>query len=145
MERQRLPLDQVLSVIGLTARFVGDDPAAPSHLRLGVGDRAVLWPLRPNHDDLVEEALGAVADMVANAAQLERTNRDFGAWVRLHGLDPGARRTVGAFELALVLDDLAGRLMTRAVLHGLLESTTWRAHLDAPEPQPLKASHTGGD
>ena len=145
MERQRLPLDQVLSVIGLTARFVGDDPLAPSHLRLGVGDRAVLWPMRPDHGDLVEEALGAVADMVANAAQLERTNRDFGAWARLHGLDPDAPRAAGAFELALVLDDLAERLMTRAVLHGLLESTTWRAHLDTPTREPLKASNTGGN
>jgi hypothetical protein len=144
MGGQRLPLDQVLSVIGLTARFVGDDPFAPTHLRLGVGDRAVLWPLRPNHDDLVEEALGAVADMVANAAQLERTYRDYRAWARLHGLDSDAPLTLGAFELALFLDDLAERLLTRPVLHGLLESTTWRAHLDVPAHQPLKASHTGG-
>jgi hypothetical protein len=143
MERPRLPLDQVLSVIGLTARFSGDDPLAPTHLRLCIGDRAVLWP-RPGHGELLDEALGAVADMVANASQLERTNRDFGAWARLHGLDPEAPRSVGAFELALVLDDLAERLMTRAVLHGLLESTAWRAHLDVPEQLPMKTSNTGG-
>ena len=69
MERPQLPLDQVLSVIGLSGRFVGDDPAAP--------------------------------------------------------------RTHGAFQLALVLDDLAHRLLTPPVLHGLLESTDWRAYLDA--------------
>jgi hypothetical protein len=135
MERPRLPLDQVLSVIGLTGRFVGDDPAAPTHLRLGVGDRAVLWPLGPELGDLDEETLVAVADMMANAHQLERTNRDLGTWARLHGLDTAAPKTHGAFQLALVLDDLAHQLLTPAVLHGLLESTDWRAYLHAiPRP-----------
>lgn len=144
MERPRLPLDQVLSVIGLTARFAGDDPLAPTHLRLSVGDRAVLWPLGAEHGDLVDEALGAVADMVANASQLERTNRMFVAWARLHGLDPDAPRSMAAFELALVLDDLAERLLTRAMLRGLLESTTWRTHLVAQHAQPVKTSNAGG-
>ena len=139
MERPRLPLDQVLSVIGLSARFVGDDPLNPTHLRLGVADRGVLWPLRAEYGDVHDEVLIAVADMIANAAQLERTNRSLVGWARLHLLDPDAARTHGAFQLALVLDDLAERLLTRPVLHGLLESTTWRSHLHAEPRQPASA------
>lgn len=138
MERPRLPLDQVLSVIGLTARFVGDDPSAPTHLRLAVADRAALWPLRPGHGELVDEALGAVADMIANASELNTTNRNLKSWVRLHGLDPNADRTLAAFQLSLVLDDMAERLLTRPVLHGLLESTAWQAHLDVKPRQPIR-------
>ncbi|HSK52009.1 MAG TPA: hypothetical protein VLA44_04585 [Clostridia bacterium] len=145
MERPRLPLDQVLSVLGMTGRFVGDDPRNPSHLRLGVGERAVLWPLRAGHGDVGDELLVAVADMVANASQLERTNRDLIAWSRLHRLDPTGPRTHGAFHLALVLDDLAERLLTRPVIHGLLESTTWRSHLDgAPFGAARQPTTTGG-
>jgi hypothetical protein len=139
MERPRLPLDQVLSVIGLTGRFAGDDPLNPTHVRLAVDDRGVLWPLRNGADDVRDEVLAAVADMVANASQLERTNRELIAWARLHLLDPDQPRTRGAFQLALVLDDLAERLLGRAVLHGLLESTDWRRHLDAEPRQPLSA------
>ena len=139
MERPRLPLDQVLSVIGLTGRFVGDDPFRPTHLRLGVGDRGVLWPLRPQHGDVRDEVLVAVADMVANAAQLERTDRVLVAWARLHLLEPAEPHTHGAFQLALVLDDLAERLLTRPVLHGLLESTSWRDHVEADPRQPTSA------
>jgi hypothetical protein len=135
MERPPLPLDQVLSVIGLDGRLVGDDPAAPTHLRLGVGDRAVLWPTRAEPAEVEDETLAAIADMLANAAQLARTNRDLSAWARLHRLDPAAPRTHGAFQLALVLDDLAHRLLTPAVLHGLLESTDWHAYLHAT-PRP---------
>ncbi len=142
MARPRLPLDQVLSVIGLTGRFVGDDPIDPSHLRLRVGDRAVLWPLRPGHADVAEEMLLAVADMVANASQLDRTDRDLGGWARLHLLDPVDERTRRAFHLALVLDDLAERLLTRPVLHGLLETTTWREHLDGVHRQTTPAGET---
>jgi hypothetical protein len=134
MERPRLPLDQVLSVIGLRGSFVGDDPFAPTHLRLAAGDRAILWPLRDGHGDVPQEVLVAVADMIANAGQLDRTDRDLFTWARLHGLDPAGPRTYGAYQLALVLDDLAERLLTRPVLHGLLESTDWRGHLDA-EPR----------
>src|SRR5262245_26793746 len=104
MERPRLPLDQVLSVMGLTARFVGDDPDAPSHLRLGMAERAVLWPIPSLHGEVFDEALGAVADMVANGSQLDRSNRDLVVWARMHGLDPRAPRTQSAFDLALVLD-----------------------------------------
>jgi len=141
MERPRLPLDQVLAVIGLTAGFSGDDPFHPTHLRLGVGERAVLWPLRGNAADLREESLIAVADMVANASQLERTNRNLVSWARLHLLDPAEPRTHAAFQLALVLDELAERLLTRPVLHGLLASTTWRSHLDA---DPRLTTMAGG-
>jgi hypothetical protein len=141
MSRQRLPLDQVLAVIGLTGRFVGEDPFRPTHLRLAVGDRGVLWPLRPAHADIEDEVLVAIADMVANASQLERTNRDLVGWARLHLLDPAEPRTYGAFQLALVLDDLAERLLTRPVLHGLLDVTTWRSHLD---PQPRQTTTAGG-
>lgn len=145
MERPRLPLDQVLSVLGMTGRFVGDDPLHPSHLRLGVADRAVLWPLRSGYGDLGEELLAAVADMVSNASQLERTNRDLIAWAHLHRLDPTRPRTHGAFHLALVLDDLAERLLTRPVIHGLLESTTWRSHLDrTPLGAPRQPTTSGG-
>ena len=145
MERPRLPLDQVLSVIGLAGRFVGDHPSAPSHLRLSVAERAVLWPLHDGYRDVPEEILFAVADMVANAAQLDRTDRSLSAWASLHRLDPDEPRTHGAFQLALVLDDLAERLLTRPVLHGLLESTDWRGHIDGPAPAtPTTATATGG-
>jgi hypothetical protein len=143
MERPRLPLDQVLSVIGLTARFAGDDPSRPTHLRLSVGDRGVLWPLRDGHAGIEDEVLIAVADMVANASQLDRTNRELVRWARLHLLDPSEPRTYGAFQLALVLDDLAERLLGRPVIHGLLESTTWRSHLDADPRQPASAGGMG--
>jgi hypothetical protein len=142
MARPRLPLDQVLSIIGLTGRFVGDDPFSPTHLRLRVGERGVLWPLRPAHGEANEEMLLAVADMVANASQLERTDRDLVAWSRLHLLDPTEPRTRTAFQLALVLDDLAERLFSRPVIHGLLETTTWRSHLEAQPAQPTNAGGT---
>ena len=141
MGRPRLPLDQVLTVIGLTGRFVGDDPFRPTHLRLAVGERGVLWPLRPTHGEIADEVLTAVADMVANASQLDRTNRDLVGWARLHLLDPAEPRTYGAFQLALVLDDLAERLLTRPVIHGLLDATTWRSHLD---PEVHQISTAGG-
>jgi len=139
MSRPRLPLDQVLAVIGLTGRLVGDDPFQPTHLRLRVADRSILWPLRPSHEDTHEEILMAVADMVANASQLDRTGRDLVAWSRLHLLDPSEERTQDAFRLALVLDELAERLLTRALINGLLEATTWRRHLEADARQATNA------
>jgi hypothetical protein len=142
MARPRLPLDQVLSVIGLTGRFIGDDPLVPTHLRLRVGDRGILWPLRPAHGEAHEEMLLAVADMVANASQLERTDRDLVTWSRLHLLDPTEPRTRRAFQLALVLDDLAERLFSRPVILGLLETTTWRSHLEPESPEPTNAGGT---
>lgn len=141
MARPRLPLDQVLAVIGLTGGLVGDDPFQPTHLRLRVADRAILWPLREDHGEVPDEVLMAVADMVANASQLDRTDRDLVAWSRLHLLDPVESRTREAFQLALVLDELAERLFTRPVLHGLLEATTWRRHLDA---EPRQTTSAGG-
>ena len=142
MERPRLPLDQVLAVMGLSARFAGDDPLRPTHLRLAISDRAVLWPLRSPRRALLDETLLAVADMVANASQLERANRSLVAWSRLHRLEPSERRTQAAFHLALVLDDLAERLLSRPVLHGLLESTTWRTHLH-PDSEPGQTTGAG--
>lgn len=137
MERARLPLDQVLSVIGLTGRFAGDDPGSPTHLRLAVGDRAILWPVPGPMSDLSEEILAAVADMIANASQLDRADRRIARWAGRHLLDPDAPRTHGAFQLALVLDDLAEHLLTRAVLNGLHESTDWRGYLQAEVRAPL--------
>ncbi len=137
MERARLPLDQVLAVIGLTGRFAGDDPGSPTHLRLAVADRAVLWPVPGPMAELEDEILAAVADMIANASQLERADRRIARWAGRHLLDPDEPRTHGAFQLALVLDDLAERLLTRSVLNALHESTDWRVYLQPESRAPL--------
>jgi hypothetical protein len=132
--REALPFEDAVSMIGLTGRFVGDDPKCPSHLRLRIADRAIIWPLDQDHDDLIGEIRRAVADMVANTALLSRTGQGFSAWADAVGLDPRLARTEAAFEMAMLLDSFAERLLTRPVLDGLLGSTTWRTYLHETHP-----------
>jgi hypothetical protein len=136
MDPETLPLDRVLSVIGLTGRLAGDDPVKPTHLRLRVAERAVLWPLARDGRSVRDEMLSAVADMVANASQLERSGRDPDAWANLLMLDPSLPRTRGAFELALLMDGLAEYLLGRPVLRGLEATTGWRGFLAPVRPHP---------
>jgi hypothetical protein len=134
VDRTPLPLDRVLAILGLTAELAGDDPMRPTHLRLRAGGRAILWPLEPHHGDPEDEMLLAVADMLANASHLGRSGYEVGRWAQLVLLDERHPRTQAAFDLALVLDELAESLLTRPVIHGLLAETAWRRHLERPRP-----------
>lgn len=121
-------------MIGLTGRFIGEDPKRPSHLRLRIADRAIVWPLDEEHEGLISEIRRAVADMVANTALLSRSGHGFEAWADAVQLDPRLARTESAFEMAMLLDSFAVRLLTRPVLEGLLGSTTWRTYLHDSHP-----------
>jgi len=132
MDPDALPLDRVLAVIGLTGRLAGDDPLHPTHLRLRNAERVVLWPLTGSGRSVRDEMLAAVADMVANASQLERSGRDPDAWADLLLLDPALPRTRAAFELALLMDGLAEYLLGRPILRGLEATTGWRNFMAPP-------------
>jgi hypothetical protein len=129
VNRERLPFEEALALIGLTGGFVGDDPQRPSHLRLRVADRAVIWPLEDEHRGLIAELRRAVADMVANTALLSRSGHDLEIWAEAVQLDARLAATQAAFEMALVLDGFAEQLLTRRVLDGLLDGTDWRNYL----------------
>ncbi|MFL5778017.1 MAG: hypothetical protein ACJ761_03640 [Chloroflexota bacterium] len=125
----------MLAVLGLTGRLAGDDPVQPTHLRLRIGERAVLWPLAGDGRNVRDEMLAAVADMVANASQLERSGRDPDAWAHLLLLDPSQPRTRAAFEVAQLMDGLAEYLLGRPVLRGLETTTGWRRFLTPLRPE----------
>jgi hypothetical protein len=129
MSREQRPFEEALALMGLTGGFVGDDPQRPSHLRLRLADRAIIWPLDEEHGGLMTEMRRAVADMIANAALLSRSGREIEAWAESLELDSRLARTQAAFEMALFLDSFAERLLTRRALDGLLDSTTWRTYL----------------
>jgi hypothetical protein len=132
--RERLSFEEALSLIGLSGRFVGEFPQAPSHLRLKLAGRAIIWPLEANHSGVTSEIRRAVADMVANTSLLSRSGRDLQSWADAVGLDPTLARTEAAFEMAVLLDGFAEHLLTRRVLEGLLEGTTWRNYLQDLHP-----------
>jgi hypothetical protein len=129
MSHEQRPFEEALAVMGLTGGFVGEDPQRPSHLRLRLSDRAILWPLDEGHGGLITEMRRAVADMIANAALLSRSGNEFVAWAESLELQPHLARTHAAFEMALLLDSFAERLLTRRVLDRLLYTTTWRDYL----------------
>ena len=129
MSRHQRAFDEALAVMGLTGGFVGEDPQRPSHLRLRLADRAIIWPLDEDHGGLMTEMRHAVADMIANAALLSRSGNDIVVWAESLELDPRLESTRTAFEMALLLDSFAERLLTRPALDGLFDGTTWRNDL----------------